>query len=66
MNMIAVLRILVLASLLVGSAYAKEEASTIAIVGATVVDLQGRSPIPDAIVLVSGEEIVAIGSAGSG
>ena len=34
-----------------------------AIVGATVVDLYGDEPIEDAVVLIEGEKIIAIGSA---
>lgn len=34
-----------------------------AIVGATVVDLYGNKPIEDAVVLIEGEKIIAIGSA---
>ena len=65
MNSISVMRTLILGLLLVGSAYAKEDTSTIALVGATLVDLQGENPVPDAIVLVSGEEIIALGDASS-
>ena len=34
-----------------------------AIVGATVVDLYGDEPIEDAVVLIEGEKIIAIGGA---
>ncbi len=36
-----------------------------ALVGATVVDLEGRTPLRDAVVLVDGDRISAIGAAGS-
>ena len=36
-----------------------------AIVGGTVVDLDGRAPIENAVILVEGERIAAIGAAGS-
>jgi imidazolonepropionase-like amidohydrolase len=65
MNMASVLSLLILATSLTGAAQAEEDTSTIAIVGATLVDLEGKNPIPDAVVLVSGEEISAIGSAAS-
>ncbi len=38
-------------------------AATTAIVGGTVVDLDGKSPIEDAVILVEGEKITAIGPA---
>ncbi len=39
-------------------------AGTTAIVGGTVVDLDGKSPIQDAVILVEGDKITAIGKAG--
>ncbi|MBT4888684.1 MAG: amidohydrolase family protein [Rhodospirillales bacterium] len=38
-------------------------AETTAIVGGTVVDLEGKSPISDAVILVEGDKITAIGKA---
>jgi imidazolonepropionase-like amidohydrolase len=58
-------RILMLGLLLVSPAHADKEAPMTAIVGATLVDLQGQNPLADAIVLVSGDEIAAIGSPAS-
>jgi imidazolonepropionase-like amidohydrolase len=43
---------------------AGELTPTMAIVGGTVVDLNGKADIEDAVVLVEGERITAIGSAG--
>ena len=65
MNLINSIRALILGLLLVGSANAKEQTSTIAIVGATLVDLQGKNHLPDAIVLVTGEVILAVGDPSS-
>ena len=44
---------------------AANAAGTTAIVGGTVVDLEGRAPIENAVILVEGEQIAAIGKAGS-
>ena len=38
---------------------------TVAIVGGTVVDLEGKAPIENAVILVEGDRIAAIGEAGS-
>ena len=40
-------------------------AGTTAIVGGTVVDLDGKAPIENAVILVEGDKIAAIGAAGS-
>ena len=40
-------------------------AGTTAIVGGTVVDLEGKAPIENAVILVEGERIAAIGKSGS-
>jgi imidazolonepropionase-like amidohydrolase len=45
------------------TALAMDHTGTKAIVGATVVDLEGKSPIEDAVVLIKGERITAVGSA---
>ena len=42
-----------------------QAAATTAIVGGTVVDLDGEAPIENAVILVEGERIAAIGDAGS-
>ena len=42
---------------------AGESAPVSAIVGATVVDLEGKSPLENAVIVVEGERIKAIGSA---
>ncbi|MFT7461560.1 MAG: imidazolonepropionase-like amidohydrolase [Planctomycetota bacterium] len=44
--------------------HASEVAGTKAIVGATVVDIYGKSNIEDAVVIVVGERITAVGTAG--
>ncbi|MBV5325520.1 MAG: hypothetical protein J0626_09790, partial [Rhodospirillaceae bacterium] len=41
------------------------DAETIALVGGNVVDLAGKAPLRDAVVLIDGERIVAIGAAAS-
>ena len=42
-----------------------DAAGMTAIVGGTVVDLEGKAPIENAVILVDGERIAAIGAAGS-
>ena len=59
MSRIAVLLLLTVS---VTTAYA---AGTTAIVGGTVVDLDGKAPIENAVILVEGERIAAIGKAGN-
>ena len=59
MSRIAVLLLLTVS---VTTAYA---AGTTAIVGGTVVDLEGKAPIENAVIVVEGERIAAIGKAGS-
>ena len=49
---------------LVISVQAAESAGSTAIVGGTVVNLDGEAPIENAVILVEGERIVAIGEAG--
>ena len=46
------------------SAQATDTTAATAIVGGTVVDLEGKAPIENAIILVEGERIAAIGKAG--
>lgn len=43
---------------------AAETTAAIAIVGGTVVDLEGKAPLENAVILVEGERIAAIGAAG--
>ena len=57
------LRVLFLIFLAVPVA-AAETTAAIAIVGGTVVDLEGKTPIENAVILVEGERIAAIGAAG--
>jgi imidazolonepropionase-like amidohydrolase len=52
-------------ALLCVQAYADERPAIKALVGATVVDLEGRTPLREAVVLVDGDRISAIGAAGS-
>ena len=47
------------------SARAADTAAATAIVGGTVVDLEGKAPIENAVILVEGDRITAIGKAGS-
>jgi imidazolonepropionase-like amidohydrolase len=65
LNVINVLKILILATSLVGAAHAAEESRPLALPGANLVDLQGTNPVPNAVVLVSGEKIVAVGEGSS-
>ena len=51
--------------LLTVSVTAANAAGTTAVVGGTVVDLDGKAPLEDAVILVEGERIAAIGAAGS-
>ena len=44
---------------------ASDAAGTTAIIGGTVVDLDGNAPIKNAVIVVEGERIAAIGEAGS-
>ena len=53
--------VLLLLTVFVTTAYA---AGTTAIVGGTVVDLEGKAPIENAVIIVEGERIAAIGEAG--
>ena len=59
----ALLNIVVLI-LLTAFVLAANAAGTTAIVGGTVVDLEGKAPIENAVILVEGERIAAIGKAG--
>ncbi len=54
--------VLLLLTVFVTAAYA---AGTTAIVGSTVVDLEGKAPIENAVIVVEGERIAAIGKAGN-
>ncbi len=54
--------VLLLLTVFVTAAYA---AGTTAIVGGTVVDLEGKAPIENAVIVVEGERIAAIGKAGN-
>ena len=47
------------------SVQAADTSAATAIVGGTVVDLEGKAPIENAVILVEGERIAAIGAAGS-
>ena len=47
------------------SVQAADTSAATAIVGGTVVDLEGKAPIENAVILVEGERITAIGAAGS-
>ena len=47
------------------SVQAADTVAATAIVGGTVVDLEGKAPIENAVIIVEGERIAAIGSAGS-
>ena len=49
--------------LLSAPAGAAASSGTIALVGGSIVDLSGGAPLHDAVVLVEGEKIVAIGRA---
>ena len=60
----ALLSISVLISLIV-FVLAANAVGTITIVGGTVVDLEGKAPIENAVILVEGDRIAAIGEAGS-
>ena len=53
--------VLILLALFVPAANA---AGTTVIVGGTVVDLEGKAPIEDAVIVVEGERIAAVGAAG--
>ena len=55
--------ILVIVPWAAGQAQETATARMTAIVGATVVNLEGGAPLRDAVVLVDGERIAAIGSA---
>jgi imidazolonepropionase-like amidohydrolase len=56
--------VVVLLSALCGQVGAADSKGSVAIVGGTVVDLDGGAPLRDAVVLVEGEKIVAIGESG--
>ncbi len=47
------------------SVQAADTSAATAIIGGTVVDLEGKAPIENAVILVEGERIAAIGAAGS-
>ncbi len=47
------------------SVQAADATAVTAIVGGTVVDLEGKAPVENAVILVEGERITAIGAAGS-
>ncbi len=49
---------------LAGTSVAAESAGNVAIVGGSVVDLDGGAPLRDAVILIEGERITAIGAAG--
>ncbi len=53
----------VLGSIIAASAFASSEPDVTALVGATVVNLDGGSPLANAVVLIEDERISAIGSA---
>ncbi len=54
---------LIVLLLMTVSAQATEPAKITAIVGGTIVDLDGKSPLENAVILISGERISATGSA---
>ena len=60
----ALLSIVVLI-LLIAFVLAANAAGTTAIVGGSVVDLEGKAPVDNAVIVVEGERIAAIGKAGS-
>jgi imidazolonepropionase-like amidohydrolase len=55
--------VLLLCVFICTSVYAAETSAMTALVGGTVVDLNGDAPIQNAVILVDGERITAIGSA---
>jgi len=63
-NAILKVGVVVLLSALCGQVGAADSSGSVAIIGGTVVDLDGGAPLRDAVVLVEGEKIVAIGESG--
>ena len=55
--------LLLITNLFLASMAAAEKSGIVAIVGATVVDLNGKSPIENSVVIVTGERITEIGNA---
>ena len=45
-------------------AFAQDEEKVIALVGGTLIDGTGAPPVPDAIVIIKGERIAAVGRSG--
>jgi len=64
-NLIKHCGILFMTACMLSTAHAQDQAQNrVALVGGSVVDIHGGSPISDAVVLVEGERIAAIGKAG--
>ena len=63
MNKLQILITLSFLMLVTTFVHAGDSAQTIAIVGGTLVDLNGEAPIENAVIVVNGERITAIGSA---
>lgn len=60
-NRTLTISMVVLCSALYGQLYAAESSRMVALVGGSVVDLDGGAPMRDAVILIDGEKIVAIG-----
>ena len=63
MNKLRILITLSFLMLVTTFVHAGDSAQTIAIVGGTLVDLNGEAPIENAVIVINGERITAIGSA---
>ncbi len=63
MNKLQILITLSFLMLVTTFVHAGDSAQTVAIVGGTLVDLDGEAPIENAVIVVNGERITAIGSA---
>ena len=63
MNKLQILITLSFLMLVTTFVHAGDSAQTVAIVGGTLVDLNGEAPIENAVIVVNGERITAIGSA---
>jgi imidazolonepropionase-like amidohydrolase len=60
---IRILNVITFCAIIGGQVYAAEPGVTKALVNATIVDLDGGAPLREAVVLIEGERITAIGSA---
>ncbi len=56
--------IFTIAVFLATATQATETPSVTAVIGGTIVDLEGKAPLPDAVILIEGERITAVGKAG--